>query len=318
MLKRKDYKYLNHPDYSLAGEQFLKNATDFLISNSVVNAAYLTSNEQLDKYLPMLNIAGKKIATVGSSGDQILNALYYGCKDITFIDGNVLAEAYIEYKMALIKALSFDEFKYVLIEDKSAFDFKVYQKISHYLSGAVRQFFDEIMLMQDSVEFGTLEYYETFNDFKIFHSIINNLPHTEFSEFYHSKDAYEKLKNILFAGDFKLKYITSRLEDFPSRLNEKYDVILLSNIYDYVSRLKFNPVLKSLYKNNLKSGGVIQFQYLFEDSIFVKKRPKPMEGFDMEIVELHAETSPDPKLRDRDECKVYLLKKPNSKSLELG
>lgn len=318
MIKRKDYKYLNNPDYSLAGEQFLKNATDFLTSNSVVNAAYLSSNEQLDKYMPMLNLKGKKLATVGSSGDQILNALLYGSRDITFIDGNVLAQPYIEYKFALIKALSYEEFKYVLLDDKSAFEWKIYKKISPYLSGTVRQFFDEIMLMQDSVEFGTMEYYEAFNDFKIFNSIVNNLPHTEFSEFYHSKNAYEKIKKILLDGSFNLTFETSRLEDFSKVLKEKYDVILLSNIYDYVPRFKFNPALKSLYKNNLNSGGIIQFQYLFEESIFRKKRPKQMEGFDIEVVELPSQKTQDPELKDRDECKVYLLKKPNSKQLELG
>ena len=318
MIKRKDYKYLNNPDYSLAGEQFYRNVSDFLTSNSVVNAAYLTSNEQLDKYLPMLNVAGKKIATVGSSGDQILNALFYGAKDITFIDGNVLAEAYIEYKIALIKALNYKQFKDILIGEKEAFHWKLYRIISPFLSETVRQFFDEIMLMQDDVKYGTLAYFDALNDFKIFNGIVNNLPHTEFSEFYHSEEAYEKLRRILFAGDFKLSFNVSRLEDFPARLKEKFDVILLSNIYDYVPKFKFNPVLKSLYKNNLKPGGIIQFQYLFEESIFKKKRPKPMEGFDMEVIELPAVQNEDPLERDRDECKVYLIKKPNSKSLELG
>lgn len=318
MIKKRDYKYLNTPDYSLAGERFFKNSKDYLSANTVVNAAYLTSNEQLDKYLPQIGVAGKKIATVGSSGDQVLNSLLYGCKDITLIDANVLSEAYIEYKMALIKTYSFEDFRYVMFDDKCIFDWMVYSQISHHLSKDVKQFFDEIMLLQEETEYRSAHYYQEFSDLNILNGVVNHLPHTEFSEFYHSKEAYKKLQAILRAKDYKLSYIVSRLEDFPKRLPEKYDVILLSNIYDYVFKPKFKSILNKLYQTNLKNGGVIQFQYFFEDGIF-RRRPPKIDGMEnVEIIELHAHDAEQPTEKDRDECKVYLLKKPNSKELELG
>lgn len=317
MIKRKDYKYLNNPDYSLSGERFFKNAQDFLSSNTVVNAVYLSSNEQLDIYFPMMNLEGKKVATVGSSGDQVLNALFYGSKDVTLIDANVLSQAFIEYKMALIKTLSFEEFLYVMFNDRSLFEWRVYSKISHLLSNETKALFDPIMLMQEEVNYDSYLDYDKFSDLKIFTGVVNNLPHTEFSEFYHSPEAYYRLQNILINQDFKLKFIVSRLEDFAERLPEKYDFISLSNIYDYVPRFKFNIALKKLYNKKLNDGGTIQFQYLFEDSILWKKRPKEMKGYEFEVIQLHAQEMP-PSQKDRDNCKVYLLKKPNSKELELG
>lgn len=317
MLKRKDYEYLNDNDYSLAGEQLYKNANSFLTAESIVNAAYLTSNEQLDKYFPMIGVVDKKIATVGSSGDQILNALFYGCKDITLIDGNILSEAYIEYKMALIKTLEFSEFRKLVLEDGGLFNWKIYSRISHNLHGSVRQFFDEFISMQEDYSKEKPLSYQKFSSYDFYTSIINNLPHTEFSEFYHYKVDYDKLKKILNQGDYKISYIVSRFEDFSKRLPEKYDVIFLSNIYDYVNRLKFSIELNNIYKQNLNAGGVVQFQYYFDDSPF-KKLPRFYNPKKVQIITLPAKVSYKCGQSDRCKCKVYLLKKPNSKELELG
>jgi hypothetical protein len=55
--------------------------------------------------------------------------------------------------MALIKTFDFKTFSKIVFYDKNIFDWKVYSKISHHLSGEIRQFFDEIMLIQYNFKF---------------------------------------------------------------------------------------------------------------------------------------------------------------------
>ena len=150
---KEEKKYLTNPDYDLLGETLLAMpeydsfSPDFNVEK-VVKKVYHCSNEKLNAYFKDLNLKGSRIATVGSSGDQVLNAIFYGAKDITLIDANIFTRAYFEYKTAMIKNLNFDEFKSNL-GMFSMFNWKIYSKISHDLSKRTKLFFDELMLNQD-------------------------------------------------------------------------------------------------------------------------------------------------------------------------
>ena len=145
--------YLTNPDYDLLGETLLT-MPDFheyspeIIQEKIKSKVYHCSNERLNAYFKDLNLKGARIATVGSSGDQVLNAIFYGAKDITLIDANIFTRAYFEYKTAMIKNLDYIEFMSILGTFKM-FNWKTYAKISHDLSPRSKRFFDELMLNQD-------------------------------------------------------------------------------------------------------------------------------------------------------------------------
>ena len=233
--------------------------------NNAIEKCYLTSNEILGEYLNKINFKNKRVATVGSSGDQFLNALYYGSKDITVIDANPYARAFIEYKLALIKTYNFETFKY-LMQTSEIFNWKIYSRISHLLSKNVQQFWDTLILEQMRVIEMDDEFIY-FDDYRLHSSFI----HEKFSpssEFYANEVAYEKLKALLQKQDFKLKYIVADVTDFDKKLEGKYDVIMLSNIYNYMrvpvnERNAFHITLRKLYKSNLNPGGTIQVNYRF-------------------------------------------------------
>ena len=85
--------------------EYLENP-NICVSN-VTKQAYLFSNENLKEYFSKFNFNGKSVATVGSSGDQALNAVYYGSNRVVVIDGNPLSKSFIELKIAAIKNLDF-------------------------------------------------------------------------------------------------------------------------------------------------------------------------------------------------------------------
>jgi len=260
--------YLTNPDYDLLGETLLTMpeydafSSDFGVKE-VINKVYHCSNERLNAYFKDLNLNGARIATVGSSGDQVLNAIFYGAKDITLIDANIFTRAYFEYKTAMIKNLDYVEFMSML-GSFSMFNWKTYSKISHDISPRSKRFFDELMLNQD-------DHGHNYDEGYLTDSLIrNNLFHTpchyynteEENLFYNNQEDYLKLKKLLLEKDYKLTIINAELKEFPSKLKGEFDYIFLSNIYDYVDKDLIISVVNKLYKK-IKVGGSIQYHYQF-------------------------------------------------------
>ena len=264
---KEEKKYLTNPDYDLLGERLLTmpdfECEDYELSEEIKSKVYHCSNERLNAYFKDLNFKDARIATVGSSGDQVLNAIFYGAKDITLIDANIFTRAYFEYKTAMIKNLDFCEFKYHL-GMFSMFNWQVYSKISHDLSPRSKRFFDELMLNQDDHGHDYDEGYLTDSLIRnnLFHTPCHHQDTEDENLFYNNKKDYLKLKELLIENDFKLKIINAELTEFPSKLKGEFDYIFLSNIYDYVDRDLIISVIDKLYKK-LNPGGAIQYYYTF-------------------------------------------------------
>ena len=73
---------------------------------------YTFTTENISGYLKYFDLKDKTLLTVGSSGDQILNAYFYGARDITLYDINPYAKYYIYLKVAAILSLDYKEFQY--------------------------------------------------------------------------------------------------------------------------------------------------------------------------------------------------------------
>lgn len=264
---KENKKYLTNPDYDLLGETLLTmpdfDNEEHEMSKEITSKVYHCSNERLNAYFKDLNLKDKRIATVGSSGDQVLNAIFYGAKDITLIDANIFTRAYFEYKTAMIKNLDFKVFKYHL-GMFSMFNWKTYSKISHDLSPRIKRFFDELMLNQDDNNRDYDEGYLTDSMIRnnLFHTPCEDHDSIEENLFYNNEADYLKLRELLIKKDFVLKIVNADLKEFPSKLKGQFDYIFLSNIYDYVNEEIILYTIKKLY-NKLNVGGKIQYNYAF-------------------------------------------------------
>lgn len=256
MVLEEDEIYLKDKDYCLPLEKY---CNPFIYQklnsgNGTISQVYGFSNERLDAIFTHFNFKDKRVLTVGSSGDQAINAISRGAKDVTIIDANIFTKAYTEYKISAIKNLSYEEFRKAFLEEQNPFDWRIYAKISHDLSDSSKIIWDNIILNQDN----SLETYE-------------NLVHQEkwktktTSRFYKSEKEYNMVAKKL--NTCNIQYIYSEFTKFPSYANGKYDVILFSNIFAYFCKdvKAFRKVVDDFYDNHLNLGGKIQIHYQFDN-----------------------------------------------------
>ena len=215
---------------------------------------YPFSNENLKALFEKIDVKNKNVLTVGSSGDQALNAIFYGAKKVTLADFNIYTQIFVELKMALIQTLTYKQFVHAINNRGGFFGAAFYKKCSHLLSPRVQIFWDTIMLegLKNEIE-------------KFFVYDMEN-----YSVFYQRQSEYETLQKILKERKFELEFVCDNVVNFPEIFTEKYDLILLSNVYDYFwgtrgeGKQFMDSVLK-LYKKNLNRGGMIQVSSSFSN-----------------------------------------------------
>lgn len=71
---------------------------------------YPFTTENISGYIDFFDLKGSSLLTVGSSLDQLLNAVLYDCKDITILDINPNTEYYYYLKLAALLVLERNEF----------------------------------------------------------------------------------------------------------------------------------------------------------------------------------------------------------------
>ena len=228
----------------------------------VMDNIYPFSNENIYEGISHLDLTDKKVCTVGSSGDQLLNSLLLGAKDITLIDGNQLSRYYTELKIASIKGLTYLDFLDYFTRN-NLLNHKYYSKISHLLPPDVQQFWDTIILETNQENYNEIIsqfVFGTRNRFTSYTFAIGK----KLQPYFNNVDKFYQLKNILLNGDYQIKYKTGLIEKFNSILeDEKFDLIMLSNIYDYCDTDIYIKAIDDLSINNLNRGGIIQLNYIF-------------------------------------------------------
>jgi len=97
-----------------------------------------------------------------------------------------------------------------------------------------------------------------------------------------SQENYNKLQDILRKGYFTLNFIRSDISNFDEVLDGKFDVIMLSNIYDYVDHYNFCRHAKDLYNSRLNPGGVMQVDYSFSYRYFPEELIEYFKGYKLD------------------------------------
>mgnify|MGYP003306037768 CR=1 FL=1 len=237
MLSKEDSVYLNDKDYNMPLEKFfvpeIYAEGDRVSGNGTVCKAYPFSNEDLPRMFENINNSKSRVLTVGSSGDQFLNAVYYGAKDITVLDGNLFTKPYIDYKVAAIKNLTYEEFRYYFLLKKDPFCRAVYSKIFQDLPEDSQEFFGTIFLEQSNSK-------DTYNAIchkdDVFDEQIQSL-------FFAEPSSYMKLQDKLLKNDYGFQVINAEFADFNKARNRLVFEELLTMQLLLLS-------LKNKYKNN--------------------------------------------------------------------
>jgi len=252
------YKALSICNYNL------KYCTEF-------SQIYTFTTENIAGYIKYFNLEDKSLLTVGSSGDQVLNAFFYGARDITLYDINQYAKYYVYLKIAAILSLDYREFQNFFFRhgtkdyyNKEMFSKDLFNKIKpnlRLLDYESFLFFDELFCIYDAKRIRDY----LFDDDESRNEVIKN-----FNVYLRDEDSYNKLREIIKKISFQ--YINGDI--FTEDITLKFDNIFLSNLCTITSLEKLKELLKKLDLNNLNEKGSILFGYLwdtkFESNHFLK------------------------------------------------
>lgn len=222
---------------------------------------YTFTTENISDYLKYFELKNKSLLTVGSSGDQVLNAFYHGARDITLYDINPYAKYYTYLKIAAILSLTYVEFKAFFFKhgekiyyNKHVFSKELYKKISptlRLLDYESFLFFDELFNTFSPNDIRS----SLFNDDEVRNNVIKG-----FNIYLRDEESYNKLKSII-AG-ISLKYIQGDM--YEDEILGKYDNIFLSNISNAAKFPEYKALLERITSCNLTSTGSAQIAYLWD------------------------------------------------------
>ena len=225
--------------------------------NNTTETVYGYTNENLRQYINLLNLSGGRVATTGSSFDQVLYAVYQGAEEVTLLDGCPYAIPMGELKISAIKNMSLSEFNDYW-NSYNVFDKGYYNELLADVSDNTVEF---LAFVENRLKHAKRKYDVISNIIKPHSFPARSNYYKNGCEFYDNDKNFAKLKTRL-----RYAHINSELveyHDFPKVLTGKYSSIMLSNIYDYIGTSKFFEVARDMITNNLANGGTMQLHYAF-------------------------------------------------------
>lgn len=226
---------------------------------------FLGTTEYIGYYLAKEQYKKDKALTVLSSGDHIFNLAFNDVKEIDAFDINRLQYFVYHLRKAMIECLSYEEF----IDGNACF-FSVYldevgkmlEKVKKHLSEDVYEYYRKIF--DFARKCGRLE--------NLYNSGFNVIKKNAYLE---NEDAYLSLKEKL--KDIKVNLYFGNATDITDNLSGGYNIILLSNISDYLGSEKrpltmeeFRTFIDAFYSLLSDDGILINYLYGFKDEFLIK------------------------------------------------
>lgn len=234
---------------------------------SEYSAMYTFTTENLAGYLEQLSISGKSILTVTASGDQLINLALLGARNVDNFDSCKNAYYMAKLKIAALKTLTYEEFLsyFSYCEEQSInhlgiisiqqpvnenpyyLSYNLYLKIRNNLDVDVAYYFDylyhEYNFSSDKLKLSDLFFKGSKKD-----AIANNKYLANPNNYYEARTRIQQVSYNFYNCDV---YQICNIEC-------QYDIILLSNIYDYVTLNEYtcdndNTEYIQYIRNNLDS-----------------------------------------------------------------
>ena len=102
-------------------------------TGSMFNSIYPFTTENISGYIDEFDLKDKSLLTVGSSGDQVINAYFYGCNDVTLMDVNILTRYYISLLRKNIKYMIYIVIKVTVFPDMNEFERLIKDFFKNYI-----------------------------------------------------------------------------------------------------------------------------------------------------------------------------------------
>ena len=225
---------------------------------------YAMTTENISGFLNKHDLKDKRVLTVAGSGDQRYNCYLRGAREVICFDNNPLAELNMRLKDTAMQELEYTDFLkfFGVILDKNEgnniLDSTIFNKFKKHLDKDVYLFYDYLINKFNRPILRNV--YEEFTD--------NYSKLREFDD-YIVKSNFKKLVNIM--SDKDINFLNVNVDNLAEALDgEKFDIILLSNISDYIHFIYPDDNHMERYKklvnklvDNLYDGGILQLGYVY-------------------------------------------------------
>lgn len=222
---------------------------------------YRSTNENIsnEKYVEALKDK-ERVLSITSSGDQIINSILFGAKQIVGIDICRFSKYYTILKLAAIKSLSKEEFlDYIVgIDNKLPLSRKLYKKIRRNLSQEALIFWDSIFDFYNEEQVINSKLFGDYKPTK--ERVVKNNPFLQ-------DDNYEKVKENL--KDIDIRFVDGDIFNCDTSSLGQFDLVLLSNIYNYIEGTGYDPNITAKYERFLeelplsKNGIAVTYNFIF-------------------------------------------------------
>lgn len=224
---------------------------------------YPFTTENISGYIDFFDLYNKSLLTVGSSGDQIFNAVLMGAKDITQIDINPFSKYYYYLKMAAITELDMDEFLLFL-------RYKNYPQVfKNNILVFDNYIFNKLCDTLKSIDYDSFMFWsELFNLYprEVIRDHLFSMDERE-DKFIKNCNLYlynEKTFNILKDKIRNISPTFINSDIFEIDITKQFDNIWLSNIATYGLSYEQINELFFKYSNLLNIEGTLLLSYLYD------------------------------------------------------
>ena len=179
---------------------------------------YLFSNENIAGYMPALgDMNGANVLTVCASGDHMFEAYLRGAANVDTFDINTLQKCVAELKTHMIRDLDYEQFMDFFFNKKHFFNTRILSPIRRKFSPELAGFIQRYNSIGRHLFRYNASQHSSNDPFKI--SYVAN------------PNEYYRLRDLL---PEKIQFHECDLMDLSEKITQKYDVIMLSNIMDYM------------------------------------------------------------------------------------
>ena len=233
---------------------------------------YYQTNENIAEYLNLVDISNSENALcVAGSGDQAFSLISKGINNIQLFDVNKFTEYFIlGLKRTMIVKYNYSD--YINLFNKLISPMTMPNEVEEILSDVLLTMDEPYKTFWQSILNFNFKYLEEINVKANFMYGLNVNAGLKiiptFCSYLENEENYNKLKNNLGKANINFKYCNGL--ELTKNFNNKFDLILLSNILDYAyiywgsnwSMQNLNNYINDL-QNILKDKGIIFLHYIF-------------------------------------------------------
>ncbi len=225
------------------------------------NKMYPFTTENISGYIDYFPLKDHSLLTVGSSGDQVINAIDKGCTDITLLDINPYSRYYYYLKVASLIIMNIDDFRLFLRfvdypkkfqDNYNVFNKELFNKVTNelkFLDNDSYIFWNKLFSNFDPLLVREELFSKDESDDKslnLFNSYLNSTNYKEL------KDKLEYIKPKFITGDL-----------FLTEIKQKYDNIWLSSIGPFLRSFEKIKEMTDKMASLLNDNGLLLISYLY-------------------------------------------------------